>query len=118
MSVNKYDKVNKTLIPIAKNTMQTSPQAIDDAVSRVAQSKQDRLQYTILPTATADLEKKIYQYTGETTADYTTGLFYQCKADGSGGYEWVAVSSGGGSGGKDLGLIIKNGLLCAVYEEE
>jgi hypothetical protein len=38
-------------------------------------------QLEILPTASADNLNKIYQYTGETTADYVNGYFYKSTND-------------------------------------
>lgn len=46
-------------------------------------SKQDRMQYTVMPTAGATLVGQIYQYTGVTNASYTNGYFYKCSATGS-----------------------------------
>lgn len=46
-------------------------------------SKQDRMQYTVMPTAGATLVGQIYQYTGVTNASYTNGYFYKCSATGT-----------------------------------
>lgn len=58
-----------------------------------------RTQVEIMPTASADLLGKIYQFVGATGA-YTNGFFYKCvPGETAGTYEWtpVAVQSGGGS---------------------
>lgn len=44
-----------------------------------------------LPSPSADLSGKIYQYTGTTTSSYIHGYFYECKPDGEGGYEWFEI---------------------------
>jgi hypothetical protein len=40
--------------------------------------KQDVIQYSEVPEASAELLGKIIQYTGETTSEYTNGFFYKC----------------------------------------
>ena len=62
--------------------------------------KQDTMQFSTMPTASADNVGDIVQFTGTTTASYTTGYFYQCQ-ESSGTYSWVQTDvqpSGGGSG--------------------
>ena len=71
----------------------------------------ESIQVSTLPTATLELLGTIYQYTGETTALYTNGYFYECVADTSvspNTYSWVekAVQAGGSSSG---GHEIKSG---------
>lgn len=51
-------------------------------------SKQDKMQYTALPTPTASLSGQIFQYTGSTNANYTNGYFYKCVQSG-GSYIWT-----------------------------
>lgn len=46
-------------------------------------SKQDKMQYAVMPTASATLVGQIYQYIGTTDASYTNGYFYKCTATGS-----------------------------------
>lgn len=46
-------------------------------------SKQDKMQYVVMPTPNASLTGQIYQYTGVTNASYTNGYFYKCTATGS-----------------------------------
>lgn len=59
-----------------------------DVVNKVLKG----VQYDVLPTATADLTDKIYQYIGATTTDYTSGHFYKCVLDGS-SYIWQDTQS-------------------------
>ena len=50
-------------------------------------------QKTVLPTAAANLEGKIYQYVGTTNNSYTNGRFYKCIGDGDPAvYSWVETS--------------------------
>lgn len=55
--------------------------------------KQDKMQYTSLPTASATNLGQIYQYVGSTNANYTQGYFYICVSDGlaPATYSWVNV---------------------------
>lgn len=74
---------------------------LKDLVDGLGDSKNDKMQYATMPTASADLVDKIYQFVGTTTATYTNGAFYKCVYDsGLDTYLWQAVSSGGG--GSDL----------------
>lgn len=52
--------------------------------------KQDLMQVSTLPTASASNEGKIYQYVGTTTASYTNGYFYK-SVENSGSYSWEEV---------------------------
>ena len=47
------------------------------------------IQLSTMPTASADNEGVIVQYTGATTSTYTHGYFYESVSNGSGGYEWA-----------------------------
>lgn len=76
---------------------------------------QKKIQYTALPTASADYEGQIYQYMGATTVYHTNGYFYKCVSDGEtpATYSWVEwnVQSGGGSSGhtiKDNGVAMES----------
>lgn len=51
--------------------------------------KQDKMQFSTMPTAAASLEGKIYQYIGTTDATYTNGYFYKCVQSG-GSYIWTS----------------------------
>lgn len=61
---------------------------------------QKHMQYTSMPTASADNVGTIVQYVGTTTVSYTNGYFYRCVENGS-SYSWTAVpvQQGGGGGG-------------------
>lgn len=50
------------------------------------------IQFSAMPTASADYLNRIIQYVGATDTNYTNGSFYKCIAQGS-GYIWV-LSSG------------------------
>lgn len=63
------------------------------------------IQIDTLPSPVADIESRIYQFTGVTTSDYINGYFYQCieDPDDAGTYIWVAKNvQAGGSGGGSL----------------
>lgn len=49
------------------------------------------IQMEVMPTASADLVGKIYQYVGYSTLDFVTGYFYICVSDGepTPTYSWV-----------------------------
>ena len=64
-------------------------------------TKQEIMQVSELAEASEDLENKIYQYIGETTASYTNGFFYKCVASGA-AYIWQEITFGGGSGTGDI----------------
>lgn len=69
---------------------------VQSAIEQVANELNKKIGYTgELPTATEALEGQIKLYTGETTAQYTQNMFYQCQeVDGS--YEWVELPIGKG----------------------
>ena len=51
----------------------------------------EKLQFTTLPTASADLVGSVFQYTGTTTSTYVHNCFYECIND-SGTYKWEQSS--------------------------
>lgn len=53
--------------------------------------KQDIIQYSVMPEASADLANKIVQYIGNTTTTYTQGLFYKC-VNALTKYQWQKTS--------------------------
>ena len=66
-------------------------------------SKNEKMQYVNMPTASADLEGKVYQFIGATTASLTQGLFYKCVHDVEHStYIWQAVTSSGGGSDIDV----------------
>lgn len=54
--------------------------------------KQDVIQYSTMPTASASNEGQIVQFTG-TTGTYTNGHFYKCVED-NGSYDWEEILYG------------------------
>ncbi len=71
-----------------------SPSYKYDVYTGNLEGYQTKTQYDVLPTASAELEDKIFQYTGETTATLTNGCYYQCVEDSEnpGTYIWVTKS--------------------------
>lgn len=64
--------------------------------------KKVKTQYTTMPAASSSIVGKIVQYIGSTTAEYTSGYFYECVEDSenAGSYIWKAKNvQNGGSGG-------------------
>lgn len=61
---------------------------------------QEHMQFTSMPTASADNVGVIVQYAGSTTAHFTNGYFYKCVEENS-SYSWQpqSVQQGGGGGG-------------------
>lgn len=59
--------------------------------------KQDIMQFSTMPTASADNLGKIIQYTGTTTSSFTQGHFYIVVSDGATTptYSWQEISFGG-----------------------
>ena len=81
-----------------------------DDIADLKTDKQDVLQFSTMPTPlTVDDVGRIVQYTGTTTASYTSGYFYECIEDpeSAGAYIWTAknVQEGGGGSG-ELGINI------------
>ena len=63
-------------------------------------AKQDTIQFSTMPTASADNLGKVYQYVGSTNSTYTKGHFYECVSDEGTEptYSWEDASpSGSGS---------------------
>lgn len=54
----------------------------------------DAIQYSTMPTASADNLGDIVQFTGTTDANYTNGYFYQCVSDGQepATYSWTQTN--------------------------
>ena len=50
----------------------------------------DKSQYVTMPNA-SEYAGKIVQYVGETTVNYTKGMFYASIQNGQGEYEWTSV---------------------------
>ena len=77
------------------------------------QSSGQTIQVTSLDTPTAALLGKVYQYIGDTTADYKHGYFYECILDGA-EYKWVNIKVQDSP--DDIGLSVVNGKLCITYD--
>ena len=64
---------------------------VDDAVGSVSSD----IQYTTMPTASADNLGKVVQYIGTTTSSYTKGFFYTCTSQVESNvttYSWQPIS--------------------------
>lgn len=76
--------------------------SVNGQTGAVVLSIPDAVQYSTMPTASANNLGDIIQFTGTTDANYTNGYFYKCVSDGQepATYSWTAVqvqaSSGGG----------------------
>ena len=80
MSVNKVNSSDGSLSPIA--------------------TRGQTIQFSAMPTASADYLGRIIQYIGATNASYANGYFYKC-VENSGVYSWtnINVQTGGSGGG-------------------
>ena len=58
------------------------------------------IQYSTMPTASADIVNKIVQDTGTTNQNYTNGYFYKCTLSGS-NYIWTNINVQAGGSGSD-----------------
>ena len=82
-----YNNNNGNIIPLATN-IRTQSTTFENFVTQEElieglSTKQDVIQYTTLPTASADNLGQIVQYIGATNASYTNGYFYKCVSDGA-----------------------------------
>lgn len=66
----------------------------DGSLTAIA-TRGQTIQFSAMPTASADYLNRVVQYVGATTANYENGFFYKCELV-SGSYVWsaVLVSSG------------------------
>lgn len=79
-------------ITIDDSLSNTSTNPVQNKVITLAlDKKQDIIQYSVMPEASADLANKIVQYVGNTTTTYTQGLFYVCVAATT-KYQWQKIS--------------------------
>lgn len=68
-------------------------------------------QLNILPTPSADLVGKIYQYIGNTTLTYINGWFYKCvQGETAGSYEWKEVKLYKQATDTSLGVVKPDGV--------
>lgn len=96
-------KADTAVQPAAIADMETQTHASATYATKAELAdKQNIIQYSTMPTASADNVGDIVQFVGTTTASYTNGYFYKCVSDGAdpATYSWEAVevqaSSGGG----------------------
>ncbi len=87
-----YCRLNIYTTPTQSLNLQDVPPFIDGSKAHV------------LPTASKEYLDVIFQYVGETTADYTNGYFYKCTSDGAETptYSWQAINVQEPSGGSGL----------------
>lgn len=83
-----------TDVAIVNNGDDQTPSYKYDVYTGSLEGYQPLIQLTTLPTASATEEGHIYQYVGESDANYTNGYYYQCVEDESdpGTYIWVSKS--------------------------
>lgn len=83
----KIPEVNSYTAP-TQDTQLTAKKYVDDKISTTA------IQYTTMPTASADYLDKIIQYTGTTDSTYTNGYFYIGVSDGATEptYSWERIA--------------------------
>jgi len=85
-----YDNTNKKLVLTL-----VSGETIDIPVGDLIDGLQSTIQYSTIPTASADYVGKIVQFIGTTDNNYTNGYFYICKSTESGGtttYSWTNLN--------------------------
>lgn len=87
----------ETYDDIPKYLDKTGTQLLINEIKRRLGLKQDVVQYSLMPAASADNLGKIYQYVGTTTSSYTQGYFYQCVSDGAASptYSWEPIAASG-----------------------
>lgn len=91
----------RTNVAIVNTGTEDTPVYKYDVSTGMLSGYQKEFQKTVLPTASEDLEGKIYQYVGASTATLTNGYYYQCTEDleNAGSYIWVEKSTQAGSNG-------------------
>lgn len=80
---------------IGTSALNTTAQDLSGAVNELnsaLSNKQDTIQYSTMPTASADNVGQIVQFTG-TTGTYKNGFFYKCALD-NGNYVWEEIVFG------------------------
>lgn len=78
------DYENMQNLPQINSVELTGNKSLDDLTI------QEKMQYSTMPTASADNLGDVVEYIGSTTADYTLGYFYQCQYVNS-AYSWVKI---------------------------
>lgn len=84
LSTNDFTDADKTKLDSLENYN-------DSEIKAEIATKQDIIQYSVMPEASADLANKIVQYVGNNTTTYTRGLFYVC-AYAITKYQWQKIS--------------------------
>lgn len=67
--------------PIMAQALQKYTNGIKHIENFLANTDIDPTTVSVLPTPSATYEGRIYQYSGATTLEYTTGYFYRCVYD-------------------------------------
>ena len=83
-----------SVVPTTNNQL-VNKKYVDDSVAGIdLSSKQDTMQYSTMPTASAETVGKMVQYTGTTDATYTNGYFYIGTSDGEdpATYSWENIN--------------------------
>jgi hypothetical protein len=95
-----------TLIPTDNIIAYTPTQDYHPATKKYVDDNMSNIQYSTLPTASAELENEIVQYVGATENGYTKGYFYVCNAQGTDpetyAWEQINVQPQGSSPSPDL----------------
>ena len=92
----------RAMVQLATRTTDQAIETCTSVLSDIADLKnQSDFRVLTMPTADASNLGVIYQYTGETDANYTNGYFYKCVSDGQNPptYSWTAVQVQAGGGG-------------------
>ena len=86
------EKLSGTSFETDSELSSNSENPVQNKVIKAAlDKKQDIIQYSVMPEASADLANKIVQYIGNTTTTYTQGLFYKC-VNALTKYQWQKTS--------------------------
>lgn len=118
-----YNNDNGNIIPLATN-IRTQSTTFENFVTQEElveglATKQDVVQYSTLPTASADNLGQIVQYIGETGV-YVNGYFYKCVSDGEADptYSWEELALGDFATESELidGLAKKQSVFIEEYE--
>lgn len=96
-----YIYVNNTWESLGTTSVDLSSYYTKSETNTLVNSKQDIIQYSTIPTASASNVGKIVQYVGATDSTYTNGYFYICTTDGT-NYSWVNLEVQPNTGGEDI----------------
>lgn len=86
----KIDSTHKLNADLVDDTNSTN-KFVTTSEKSTWNGKQDVIQYSTMPTASADLVDSIVQYIGDTTNEFTHGHFYLCMVVGGSelSYQWT-----------------------------